>query len=303
MSQLKSAESKLIRLQKEKLNLEKQQLTENQKITRINGEITRIQSSMKNLSMSQLTNKLKQIETKTKQGQQYQKKSNDIEGKIIRKNEEIYRTKSDIERFSKQELDKQTKLENKRQKEQIDFQKKLQRELGNTKRLSENFDSEHRWNKASSNWSKESRLELDQLPAIKEFDFFVSHASEDKEDFVKPLIEAMQNKNLEVWYDEFELKVGDSLRRSIDKGLSNSKYGVVILSSSFFKKNWTQYELDGLVTKEMEGIKVILPIWHKVSKNEVVSYSPTLADKVALNSSIYSIDEIVERLGELLNTE
>lgn len=301
MSQLKSAESKLIRLQKEKLNFEKQQLTESQKITKINSEINRIQSSMKNLSMSQLTNKLKQIESKSKQGQQYQKKSNDIESKIIRKNEEINRTKKDIERYSKQEVNKQTKLDNKRQKEQLDFQKKLQRELENTKRLSDNFESEHRWKKTSSNWTKESEFEIEEETITKKFDFFVSHASEDKEDFVKPLINAMKKENLQVWYDEFELKVGDSLRRSIDKGLSNSKYGVVILSSSFFNKNWTQYELDGLVTKEMEGRKVILPIWHKVSKNEVVSYSPTLADKVALNSSIYSIEEIVEKLSDLLN--
>lgn len=301
MSQLKSAESKLIRLQKEKLNLEKLQLSENEKITKINSEITRIQGSLKNLSLSQLTNKMKQIESKSKQGQQYHKKSNDLESKIIRKNEEINRTKSDIERYSKQEIDKKTKLENKRQKEQLDFQKKLQRELENTKRLSDNFDNEHRWNKVGAKLTKESRFEIEQTTVLKEFDFFVSHASEDKDDFVKPLIVAMKEMDLRVWYDEFELSVGDSLRRSIDKGLSNSKYGVVVLSSSFFNKNWTQYELDGLVTKEMEGRKVILPIWHKVSKNEVVSYSPTLADKVALNSSIYSIEEIVEKLSELLN--
>ena len=73
-----------------------------------------------------------------------------------------------------------------------------------------------------------------------------------------------------------QLKVGDSLRRSIDRGLANSKYGVVVLSSAFFAKNWPQYELDGMVAREMNGVKVVLPIWHKVSKDEVLSYSPTL---------------------------
>jgi hypothetical protein len=48
---------------------------------------------------------------------------------------------------------------------------------------------------------------------------FISHASEDKEDFVRPLAETLQQLGVKVWYDEFTLKVGDSLRRKIDSGL------------------------------------------------------------------------------------
>ena len=94
--------------------------------------------------------------------------------------------------------------------------------------------------------------------------------------------------------------MGDSLRRSIDQGLINSRYGIVVLSSSFFKRDWTNYELDGFVNKEMNGMKVILPIWHKVSKDEVQKFSLSLADKVALNSSIYSVKEIAEEINELI---
>lgn len=97
------------------------------------------------------------------------------------------------------------------------------------------------------------------------------------------------------------LKVGDSLRRSIDNGLKNSRYGVVVLSNAFFSKNWTQYELDGHVTREMNGHKVILPIWHLVTKNQVQNYSPTLADKKAINSSLSTIDEIISQLAEVLD--
>lgn len=101
--------------------------------------------------------------------------------------------------------------------------------------------------------------------------------------------------------DEATLKVGDSLRQKIDQGLSSSRYGVVVLSSAFFAKNWPQYELNGLVAREMHGGKVILPIWHKVSKDEVLNYSPTLADKVALNSAISSVTEIAQQLSEVLH--
>ncbi|GHX15900.1 toll/interleukin-1 receptor domain-containing protein [Vibrio cholerae] len=133
-----------------------------------------------------------------------------------------------------------------------------------------------------------------------EYDLFISHASEDKEEFVRPLAETLEHMGVKVWYDEFTLKVGDSLRKSIDKGLVNSKYGTVIISSAFCKKNWTQYELDSMVAREMNGHKMILPIWHKVTKDDVLNFSPSLADKVALNTSISSIEDIANDLREVV---
>lgn len=133
-----------------------------------------------------------------------------------------------------------------------------------------------------------------------QFDAFISHATEDKEGLVRPLAEKLAEAGFKIWYDEFQLKVGDSLRRNIDRGLASSRFGIVVLSPSFFDKNWPQYELDGLVAREMEGRKVILPLWHKVSKNEVIARSPSLADKVALNTATYTIDELVDELAAAL---
>lgn len=133
------------------------------------------------------------------------------------------------------------------------------------------------------------------------YDAFISHASEDKESFVRPLAEALITRGFKIWYDEFTLKVGDSLRQSIDKGLVNSNFGIVVLSKAFFEKNWTQYELNGLTAKEMDGNKVILPVWHEVTKSDVLKYSPTLADKVALDSTKIDIEVIADGLAEVLN--
>lgn len=132
------------------------------------------------------------------------------------------------------------------------------------------------------------------------YDAFISHATEDKDDLVRPLADILKSKGHSIWYDEFQLRVGDSLRRSIDKGLASSRFGIVVLSPSFFAKQWPQYELDGLVAKEIVGGKVILPLWHKVSKNEVIGYSPSLADKVALNTASYTIEELGAALSEVL---
>jgi TIR domain len=113
------------------------------------------------------------------------------------------------------------------------------------------------------------------------WDAFISHASEDNESFVRPLAEALQVADLRIWYDEFSLRVGDSLRRSIDKGLSRARYGIVVFSPYFFAKEWPQKELDGLVAREIAGQKVILPVWHNVDRDDVCRFSPTLVDRVA----------------------
>jgi hypothetical protein len=133
------------------------------------------------------------------------------------------------------------------------------------------------------------------------FDVFISHASEDKEAIAKPLAAYLDRLGYRVWYDEFTLKLGDSLRQSIDRGLSSSRFGVVILSPSFLAKRWTAYELDGLTTREMaDGRKVILPIWHEVTRETVAKYSPTLADRVAAVTTLPLPDlarQIAEQLG------
>jgi hypothetical protein len=139
-------------------------------------------------------------------------------------------------------------------------------------------------------------------PAAKRYDVFVSHASEDKDSIVRPLAHSLQAEGLKVWYDEFELRIGSSLRRSIDAGLANSRFGVVVLSESFFKKGWSNYELDGLVTREVAqgGTQLILPLWHRVTKEEVIEYSPSLADKLALRTSDSTVEEIAAEIASVI---
>ena len=147
---------------------------------------------------------------------------------------------------------------------------------------------------------QETNLYVDNTDSNKEYDVFISHASEDKDSVVRPLAFALKNKGVNVWYDEFELKIGDSLRRKIDQGLSKSKFGIVVISRSFIKKGWTNYELDGLMTKAISGQQILLPIWHDITKQEVIDYSPSLADKVARNTSQETVEEIAEEIAELI---
>lgn len=136
--------------------------------------------------------------------------------------------------------------------------------------------------------------------SAREYDVFISHASEDKDAIVRPLAHALSNGGLKVWYDEFELRIGDSLRRKIDAGLAKSRFGVVVLSRSFFRKGWTNYELDGLVTRAVSGEQILLPIWHEITKQELIDYSPSLADKVARSTGMHTIDEIAREIIEVI---
>lgn len=136
----------------------------------------------------------------------------------------------------------------------------------------------------------------------RDFDVFISHASEDKDEVVRPLAKALRDDDISVWYDEFELKIGDSLRRKIDDGIAKSRFGIVVLSPRFFAKGWTQYELDGLVTMTVSGNQVLLPLWHGISKDEVIRHSPSLADKVALRTADYTIDEIADEIAAVVAT-
>lgn len=137
-----------------------------------------------------------------------------------------------------------------------------------------------------------------------EYDVFISHAWEDKEGFVRSLAAALEARSLRPWYDEFTLRPGDSLRRSIDHGLLTSQAGIVVLSDAFFAKRWTNYELDGLVQlhggspDQVAGIgqgSRIIPVWHGVDAQAVAKYSPSLANLVALNSRD-GVDVVADRI-------
>jgi hypothetical protein len=127
------------------------------------------------------------------------------------------------------------------------------------------------------------------------WDVFISHASEDKAAVAKPLAEMLQAKGIKVWYDEFTLNIGDRLRQSIDHGLANSRYGLVVFSPKFFQKKWPQNELDGLISMETPERPRILPVWHQVSADDVKGFSPMLAGRVGI-STASGLEQLVAKI-------
>lgn len=135
-----------------------------------------------------------------------------------------------------------------------------------------------------------------------EFDVFVSHAWEDKESFVDEFVVALQNRGINPWYDKQQIKWGDSMRARIEEGLKKSRFGIVVLSPNYIAegKYWTKTELDGLFQIESINGKSILPIWHNLTKKEVMAYSPIIASKLAMTTALMTADEIADELSKLL---
>jgi hypothetical protein len=132
---------------------------------------------------------------------------------------------------------------------------------------------------------------------------FISHATEDKETVAKPLADSLIRAGFRVWYDEYSLALGDSLKGKIDEGLSHCDYAVVILSNAFFSKHWTREELDGLTSVEASRRrKVILPIWHGITFPEIAKHSPTLAGKLSISTE-KGIEYLVNAITGAVNSQ
>ncbi|MGE8146674.1 TIR domain-containing protein [Pseudomonas frederiksbergensis] len=284
------------RLQRELADISKSVSQETKKESDLLSRIGQIQRSItKSTTLSALNTKRSEIERKQKEIATVAGKKAALAKKEADKNNQLLKARQDL---SKEEERERKRISTARERE-IRKENDLLRQGQVSRLMLEREINAERAAPTSLSEAQSSLPTLDAEPEV-EYDLFISHASNDKKDLVEPLVEALQALGVKVWYDNQALRVGDSLRKKIDQGLSNSRFGTVVLSSAFFAKQWPQYELDGMTALEMNGRKMILPIWHKTSKSEVIKFSPTLADKVALNSSTMTIEEIANELAEVV---
>ncbi len=134
---------------------------------------------------------------------------------------------------------------------------------------------------------------------------FISHDTSDKDDVARPIAIQLQSMMCPVWYDEFSLSVGDNLRESIEKGLKECKKCILVLSPAFFaNQSWTKREFDSIFTRELlEKSRLILPVWHGVTSQQVYDYSPSLANVFGLDWSARGAEEVCKALYNSIITE
>ncbi|MDD4052849.1 MAG: toll/interleukin-1 receptor domain-containing protein [candidate division Zixibacteria bacterium] len=129
-----------------------------------------------------------------------------------------------------------------------------------------------------------------------QFDAFICHASEDKAEVVDQIARGLRERGLHIWYDTFCIEVGDPIRATINEGLRNSRYGIVVLSPSFFAKKWPKEELAALHASESPEKTKILPVLHKIGVEGVKKYDPLLVDRHALKTAD-GLQHVIEKFA------
>lgn len=280
-------QNKVTKLTADISSLNRKLATEQDKEAKKNLELTQTERSIaKSTTRSGLRMKENKANRLRQELAKVQKNTSSLQSKIASKTKELYLTQQRLQRET-------AKQDKKRRTEELRHEKALTQEIKTRLHIQ----------------TLQDRLSVefpdyDTDRGGDEYDIFISHVSQDKEDFVEPLAKLLKDKGFRVWYDDFVLKVGDSLRRAIDRGIARSEYGVVVLSPHFFAKAWPQHELDGLTAREIAGRKkLILPVWHNLAYEDLLEYSPSLADKVALDTEKMTLEEIAEAIAEVLPGE
>lgn len=273
-------------LDKEIADLEKKRATLDSKCAELKKKIGDAEVAIrKTKSASTVKSKLNQISTWQKEESKKAAESANIGKKISEK-----RTKRNesYKKMQKAQLDEDKKKDKKMKSMQASYENRV-REL--TSQLSAKpliTEAVHVYEASSE-----------------EYDVFVSHAWEDKESFVDEFVAELEKLDIKVWYDKQRIKWGDSMRARIDDGLKKSKFGIAVISPDYIAdgKYWTKAELDGLFQLESVNGKMLLPIWHNITKQQVMNYSPIIASKLAMTTASMTAEEIASEMKSLLSDE
>jgi hypothetical protein len=125
------------------------------------------------------------------------------------------------------------------------------------------------------------------------WDFFVSHATSDKESVVLPLVTELQRRGQRVWYDDLQIKPGDDLSRIISLGIESSLFGVVVISKSFFGRRWTEAEFQALMGKR------IFLVLNGLNTESLHTIRPELADRYAISFEL-GAQKVADKLIEAI---
>lgn len=267
-------------LDKEIADLEKKKAVKDKEIATLQDKINSVKKSItKNTSPASLSSKQKQIASYESDKVKKASDSADIGKRIADKRKKRSEAYLKLQKEQQNEQKKQDKANRQIQASYEARIKELQQQISQQVVVSE----------------------VTPIADDEEYDVFVSHAFEDKESFVDEFVDALRAQGLKVWYDTDKLKWGDSMREKIDRGLAKSRYGVVILSPNYIAehKYWTKAELNGLFQVETVNGKTILPIWHNLTKKQVVEYSPIIADRKAMTTASMTPEEIAAELKGL----
>ena len=141
-----------------------------------------------------------------------------------------------------------------------------------------------------------------QGPQPDKYDIFLCHAWDDRRTTAKELNDALENAGVSVWFSEKAVLLGSNLMREIDKGLSKSRAGLVLVTESFIKR----IKAEGVADKELSALlarDLLVPIVHGVTYDDLREESPLLASRSGLDTADDTMEEIATKISELVSTD
>lgn len=125
------------------------------------------------------------------------------------------------------------------------------------------------------------------------YDVFISHANADKIDYINQLKQSLDKLRIRVFYDKDTLEWGDKWKEKILEGVDQAEFAIIVISENYFGREWTERELREFLNRQnSNGQKIILPILHKITVEQLKEKYPAIADIQALDSATYSCDEV-----------
>lgn len=132
-----------------------------------------------------------------------------------------------------------------------------------------------------------------QARMLPEYDVFLSHANKDKENLVDELNTSLDKLGIKIFYDKKSLEWGDIWKDRILEGTRKAEFAIIVISENFFDREWTEKELNEFLNRQnRNGQKLILPIVHNITNEDLRKKYPSVADIQAIDSKQYSCDEI-----------
>lgn len=144
-----------------------------------------------------------------------------------------------------------------------------------------------------TNGIEKTKVPTYQVKALPEYDVFLSHANADKQNFVDELNSSLEKLGVNIFYDKNSLEWGDKWKDRILEGTKKAEFAIIVISENFFDREWTEKELSQFLKRQnRNGQKLILPIVHNITNDDLKNKYPSVAEIQAIDSQNYSCDEI-----------
>lgn len=142
------------------------------------------------------------------------------------------------------------------------------------------------------------RKEVEKRAELELKDIFLCHAWEDRKTIAKNLTDLLVIRGTSVWFSENNVPLGSNLLREIDKGLANSRIGIVLVTRSFLKR----IQGNGVADKELSALlsrDQLIPVLDGVTFEELRDISPLLGSRSGLTTAEETMENIAAQLSEV----